>query len=112
MLIEHNPYKTQRNFVEYVLFSKAHSLALGSLISNWTTHVSQSVNELNTLFCKPPCETSVGPTNARKPKDNIVKKTVTKSKNKGYHLAYLNLWWNRMARKARKDEFKMKKWRV
>ena len=92
---------------EYVLFSKAHSTALGSLISNWTTHVGQSVNELNTLFCTPPFETSVEPTNARTPKDNIAKKTMPKSKNKGYHLAHLNLWWSRL---MRMDEGVLKGW--
>ena len=74
--------------------------------------MSQSVNELNIFFFKPPCETSVGPTNARKPKDNIAKKTVPKSKNKGYHLDYLNLWWNRKVRESSKDEFKMEKEKV
>ena len=71
-----------------------------------------SVYGLNTLFCKLPCEISVEPTNTRKPKDNIAKKTVPKSKNKGYHLDYLNLWWNRKVRESSKDEFKMEKEKV
>ena len=52
-------------------FPKRVISTLGSLISNWTTHVSPSVHGLNTLFCKPPCETSVRATNARKPDGNI-----------------------------------------
>ena len=61
-----------REFSEkYGLFSEACSSALGSPISNWTTHVGPPVHGLNTLFCKPPCETSVRATNARKRDDNI-----------------------------------------
>ena len=39
---------------------------------------------------------------------SAVKTVKTKSmpwnKNKGYQLTYLNLWWNRMVREAKKDE--------
>ena len=103
-----NPCKNQK-------ISEAFSSALGSPISNWTTDVGPPVHEVNTLFSKPPCETSVRATNARKPDVNIAnwaedkQKTMPKRKSKGYHLAYLNLWWNRMVREARKDELEMKK---
>ena len=56
---------------KYGPFSKARGSTLDSLISNWTTHMGPSVHGLNTLFSKPPCETSVRATNARKPDNNI-----------------------------------------
>ena len=40
----------------------------------------------------------------RKMKSAVKTKSVPRNKNKGYQLTYLNLWWNRMGREARKDE--------
>ena len=32
------------------------------------------------------------------------KRSMPRNKNKGYQLTYLNLWWSRMVREAKKDE--------
>ena len=45
---------------------------------------------------------------AVKSRNTAKKSSMPKNKNKGYHLAYLNLWWNRMAREAKKEESEMR----
>ena len=67
-------------FKKYGPFSEARSSTLSSPISNWTTHVGPSVHGLKTLFSKPPCDTSVRATNARKPDDNIANWAENKQK--------------------------------
>ena len=40
----------------------------------------------------------------RKKKSAVETRSGPKNKNKGYQLTYLNLWWNRMGREARRDD--------